>query len=211
MSRRRRSAPVLAQIPPRPQGSGGRGALNRRRLDAFAGLLEAIGAARVVVFAGRAERSDVATGLATAAVLAGRRAVLLECDLMRPSIASSLGLAEAPGLVEHLRGGAGAVEILQPLVLAGPATHSETGHLVCVVAGRPAPDAPALLASDAFREAMEGLRASYDLVVIEGPPDHSDSSLLSVSARSDLTVACCTAAEARRARRDGVSGVVVIG
>jgi Mrp family chromosome partitioning ATPase len=178
---------------------------------AYQRLLERLGPARVAAVAGNAGKTSVAAGLATAAVLASRRVCLLECDLGRPTAASRLGLADEPGLSEYLQGRAAAAEILQLLVLAGPGTRRETGHLACVVAGRHAGSAAQLLASQAFSEAIAGLRRGYDLVVLDAPPDHADSSLLSVSTRADLTLASCTAAEARSRRWDGVAGLVVSG
>ena len=66
----------------------------------------------------------------------GRRTVLVECDLARPRLAADLGLAPGPGLHEYLRWEAEAAEILQPLVLAGPAAAGAGEPLVCIAAGR---------------------------------------------------------------------------
>ena len=54
---------------------------------------------------GRREgRSTTAANLALTAVREGRDAVLVECDLRRPSLASLLGLAPRPGLAEVVEG-----------------------------------------------------------------------------------------------------------
>jgi receptor protein-tyrosine kinase len=185
--------------------------LTRSQLTAFRGLLRQLGEVRVVALTGGEARSAVAVGLATAAVAEARRAVLAEADLARPGLAGRLALAETPGLGEYLRGEAEAAALLQPLVLAGPVTESPVEQLVCVVAGRAAPDAEALLDSDAFRHAVARLRSAYELVVIEAPPDHRDGSLLAVSAQADLTIACGGEVELREGRWRGVGGLVLAG
>ncbi len=202
---------MLAEIPPPPTGSGGAGSLRRGQVDAYARLLDRLGTATVVNVTGGSAKSPVATGLATAAVVASRRALLLEADLAGPTLAASLGLAAAPGLADYLRAEADASEILQSLILAGPLARSSADYLVCVVAGRPTSEGAALLGSERFRHAVARLRSAYELVVIDGPPDHSDSSLLAVSAQADMTLACCTSVEAKDRRWAGVGGLVLTG
>ena len=150
---------VLAEIPPRTSPELRTGTLRRSDLEAFGGLLGELGGARVVVIAGDGPgRLEVSVGLAAAAAAAGTRTALVECDLAEPRLADALGLAQAPGLHEYLRGTAEPDAILKPVVLAGPGSAEATEPLVCVVAGRPAGDAGALLASDRLRPAIEGLR-----------------------------------------------------
>jgi tyrosine-protein kinase len=212
LRRRRRSRPpVFARIPAPPEEETGLRRMSRAQLAGFGHLLERIGGSRVVALAGGESRARVAVGLATAAAAEPRRAVLVEADLARPHLARALGLEEAPGLGEYLRAEAEAAQILQSLVLTGPVTEGPVEHVVCVVAGRQAPEAEALLRSDSFRHAIARLRGAYELAVLEAPPDHRDGSLLAVSAQADLTIACCTEAEARRGSWEGVGGIVVVG
>ena len=202
---------MLAEIPPPPTGSGDAGSLRRSQVEDYARLLDRLGTATVVNLTGGSGKSPAATGLATAAVVASRRTLLLEADLARPTLAASLGLAAAPGLADYLRGEADASEILQSLILAGPLARTSADYLVCVVAGSPTSEGAALLASERFRHAVARLRSAYQLVVIDGPPDHSDSSLLAVSAQADMTLACCNPAEAKGGRWAGVGGLVLTG
>jgi succinoglycan biosynthesis transport protein ExoP len=212
LRRRRRSRPpVLARVAAPPAAGSGARRLTRGQLSGFRNLLGQLGGARVVAIAGGEARSAVAVGLATAAVATPRRTVLVEADLARPRLAASLGLAQTPGLGEYLRTEAEAGEILQSLVLAGPVTEGPVEHLVCLVAGAAAPEAESLLASDGFGHAIARLRSAYELIVVAAPPDHRDGSLLAVSAQADMTVACCTRAEARAGRWEGVAGIVVVG
>src|SRR4051794_27601003 len=113
--------PVLAEISAPVGGKRRVCSLRRADLDALAGVLGELAGRRVVLVAGDAAQSG-AVALAAAASAAGRRTVLLECELLRPRLASALGLVAKPGLHEYLRWQASAAEILQPLVLAGPAS-----------------------------------------------------------------------------------------
>jgi Mrp family chromosome partitioning ATPase len=194
----RRKPPVLAEVsgdrPDRP------GTLRRRDLEAYGGLLEQLrgSAARTVLMTGSREgRREAAVGLATAAVAAGTRTALLECDLVEPGLADALGLARAPGLHEHLRGGAAAESILVPVVLAGPGSAGATDPLVCVPAGRPSADGPRLFDSSAFVRALAGLRAAHDLVVVDGPPLRDEHSLRALLPLADATIACLGRSESR--------------
>ena len=200
---------VLAEIPPRPAELR-TGTLRRAELAAFGGLLERLDGARAVLLVGEAPvRQRAAAGLATAAAAAGTRTALLECDLARPGLADALGLANAPGLGEYLRGHAGAEEILKPLVPAGPGSAAAGEPLVCVVAGRPAADAELLLGSERFRHAVSGLRATYELLVLDGPPPGRDGELLAAIGVADATIAVADGIDAAPSLPAPVAGLVV--
>lgn len=201
---------VLAEIPAGPSPQLRTGTLRRGDLEAFDGLLERLRGNRVVMMTGRGpSRRRVAAGLATAAASAGGRAALVECELASPGLADELGLANAPGLHEHLRGDATAEAVLQPVVLAGPGSSGALEPLVCVVAGRPTVEAPSLFASDAFGRALAGLRASYDPVVIDGPGLDQWGALTMAMAHVDVTVACLDRDEAGLRLPVPVAGVVL--
>ncbi|HEY5814916.1 MAG TPA: hypothetical protein VIS95_01090 [Solirubrobacterales bacterium] len=201
---------VLAEIPSRPSAELRTGTLRRGDLEAFRGLLERLAGARAVLVAGdTAARQQVAAGLAAAAAAEGTRTALLECDLERPGLADALGLAGAPGLGEYLRGDAEAEAILKPVVPAGPGSAAAEEPLVCVVAGRPAADAERLLASERFRHAVSSLRATYELLVLDGPPPGRDAELLAAMAVVDATVAVVDGADAAPSLPAPVAGLVV--
>jgi MinD-like ATPase involved in chromosome partitioning or flagellar assembly len=174
---RRNKQPVLAEVPPRESSSGRPGALGKAELGVFtelAGKLSGKGS----VFLTGPRRATSALGLAAAATAEGRRVALLECDLAEPVLAATLGLAEAPGLHEYLRDEADANQILQPLVLTGPAAGRASEPLTCIVAGEPEPRPVALLDSERCDHAVERLRRAYDLLVIAGPSLEEDADAL---------------------------------
>jgi hypothetical protein len=190
MLRRRAKQGVLAEIPPRESTAARPGALGRAQLQAFAELAGKLSGADSVFLTGAA-RASAALGLAAAATAAGRRVALLECDLVAPSLAGTLALAKGPGLHEYLRGDVEANQILQPLVLAGPASGGATEPLTCIVAGEPEPQPVALLDSERCDHAIERLRRAYDLLVIDGPSLEEDQdSLRALSEHAAVTLLC---------------------
>ncbi|HWW67349.1 MAG TPA: hypothetical protein VNY83_05150 [Solirubrobacterales bacterium] len=209
--RRRRKPPVLAAISASPApGEARPGALRRADFEALGALLVKLDGSRAVLVTGGEEgKQGAALGLAAAATAAGRRTALLECDLGRPALAAALGLAAAPGLHEYLRREASAPQILQPAVLAGPASGGATAPLVCVVAGAPTPDGATLLASEGFRHAAAKLRSAYDLLVVDGPPaGRGAKSLRAVAEQADATLACLGPGEAFKRLPVPVAGVI---
>jgi receptor protein-tyrosine kinase len=163
--------PVLAEIAgPDPSGRAV-WALRREDLERLERPCDALVSQRAVLVSGGDEEAGaLAVALAGAAAARGRRTVLVECDLARPRLALELGLTPTPGLHEYLRWEASAPEILQPLALAGPAADGAEEPLVCIAAGRQAPDPGTLLGLQSFRHMAAKLRHAYELVVIWGPP-----------------------------------------
>lgn len=213
MRRGRRKPPVLAAISAaRPPGDAQAWRLRRADYEALGSLLRALHGSGAVLFTGiEAGKSATAVGLATAATAAGRRVAVLECDLARPRIAGDLGLAAAPGLREYLRREASAPQILQALVLAGPASGGAVAPLTCIVAGAPTAEGPALLEGDDFAHAISKLRSAYDLVVIDGPPlGRDEGSLVKVASQADVTLACVEGAKAPRKLPVPVAGLVAL-
>ena len=185
----RRTLPVLAEISGPAPGESRAWSLRRADFEALAKPLGKLGERRLVLIAG-AEAQPAALALAGAAAASGRRTALLECDLAHPRLAGDLGLAPVPGLHEYLRWEATAPQILQPLVLAGPASAAATQSLVCIVAGRPSPDPGALVALDSFRHASAKLRGAYELTVAIAPsPGAADGALEAVAAGVDAVIA----------------------
>ncbi len=196
----------LAEIRDRGRDAVRAGTLRRSDLDAYGTVLERAGEGPVMVTGAGDGRLAVSTGLASAGAASGRRTVLVDCDLEDPILADALGLAELPGLHEYLRAEARAPEIIQPLVLAGPASEGATDPLVCIAAGAAAAPGRVPIDSADFRHAVAKLRSGYDLVVLHGPPLGDDSGALqALAAEAPLILACVGASLAggRAGRRLG--------
>lgn len=175
------------------------GTLRQRDLSAFESTLERLRGVSSLLLTGHGlDKRAAAVGIAAAAAAGGARTALVECDLAEPALAGLLGLAAAPGLHEYLRWEAAAGDILQPLVLAGPASRGSTEPLVCIVAGRPSSDGEVLLASESFTHASRRLREAYDLVIFDGPPlEPAMGRLHGAAAHADAVVACLPGPQAR--------------
>jgi Mrp family chromosome partitioning ATPase len=218
----RRKLPVLAELAGPAPGSTRAWALRRGDLQALAKVRDALAGRSVALVTGD-EGLAGAVAVAGAASASGRRTVLLECDLVQPRLAAGLGLSSTPGLHEYLRWEATAPQILQPLVLAGPASADAKAPLVCIAAGRRAADPATLVSLASFRHALAKLRRAYDLVVLAGPAlDSAYGSLETLAEQSDTVLAAVSPAgsggrpnrELRTALRRlpaPVAGAIVIG
>ena len=201
---------VLAEIPARTSPDLRTGTLRRGDLAAYDGLLERLrGCGSVLMTGDEPARREVAAGVAAAAAAGGRRTALLECEFDRPALADALGLANAPGFHEYLRGGVEVEQILKPVALAGPGSAPATEPLVCVVAGRPTADSPNLFAAEAFARAIAGLRAAYEFVVIGGPGLERRGPLTLTMPHVEATIACVGPGRSRRKMPIPVAGLVV--
>lgn len=196
MLRRRAKLPVLAEIAG-PSDGDRAWALRRADFASLEAVLPRLAGVRTVLVSGEGEEvPPAAIALAAAAAASGRRTILVECDLARPRLAAQIGLAAAPGLHEYLRWEAEPADVLQPVVLAGPAAGGAGEPLVCVCAGRPASKAETLLGLQSFAHMVAKLRAAYDLVVMLGPPAAEPGPCLAAARQAEAVLAALPAAEA---------------
>jgi Mrp family chromosome partitioning ATPase len=208
---RRNKQPVLAEIERSDRASNRPGALGRAELRAYAELATKLAKTGSVFVTGPA-KGEVALGLAAAATAEGRRVALLECDLAGPALADRLGLLASPGLHEYLLDETDAGEILQPLVLAGPAAGRATEPLACIVAGEPEPKPVALLDSERCDHAIERLKRAYDLLLIDGPPLSEDADALrALTEHTAVTIACGASGDLSKRMPVPVTGLVLFG
>jgi Mrp family chromosome partitioning ATPase len=181
---RRARLPVLAEIGGEVPEGARAWSLRRTEHERLAGVLPRLGERRALLVAGDGEAPcQASVAIASAAAAGGRRTVLVECDLKRPRLAGLLGLLPEPGLHEYLRWEAQPGEILQPLLLAGPAAAGVQEPLACVCGGREAADAETLLGLGSFLHAVSKLRRAYELVVFAGPSIAADPTALQTVAR----------------------------
>ncbi|MEO0869377.1 MAG: polysaccharide biosynthesis tyrosine autokinase [Cyanobacteria bacterium J06642_11] len=107
-------------------------------------------------------KSTVARHLAQTAATMGKRVLLVDTDLRRPTVHHRLGLRNGKGLSDLLSGNASAGEVLQkamPFV-----------HFYAITAGTLPPDPVKLLSSKRMRLLMRRLEKEFDLVVYDAPP-----------------------------------------
>ena len=92
------------------------------------------------------------------------RVLLVDADVARPSVLKLLGLAPAPGLMEHL--------LSERHSLADLILRTNIANLSLLPAGRPDPHATELLASQAMRALLADIASRYAdrIVIFDSPP-----------------------------------------
>src|SRR5271166_2894587 len=137
----------------------------------------------IVVTSPMPQDGKTMTSINTAIVLAqqGKKVLLVDADLRRPSVHLSFGLRQQLGLSKALSGGAD----------AETATFStRQRNLFVIPAGALPPQPSELLSSALLQELLSKWRDEYDHVIIDSPPSLSvtDAVLLSVQADAVLLV-----------------------
>lgn len=93
-----------------------------------------------------------------------KRVLLIDCDLRKPSLAAKLKEEREPGLSNYLIRSNELEECLRQINL------DDGVRLDVMMAGNIPPNPVELLSSDRMKRLLEGLRQSYDFVVLDLPP-----------------------------------------
>lgn len=121
-----------------------------------------------------------AANLAASMSQSGRRTVLVEADLRRPSVGKLLGLVPDVGVTTVVAGKASVEDVLQ---------HA---HGFDVLTSGPIPPNPSeLLESQAFRTLVEALLEQYDTVILDTPPLMAVTDAAVVGAIADAAIVVC--------------------
>ncbi len=166
---------------------------------------------RIAVTSAVAEegKSTVAAALAAAYALSGKRALLVECDLRRPTLAARLGLQPSPGLSDYLIGRAEPQQVLQAVALDPTGNHPvETNgsgpspapvpNLVCITAGTRTPQPAELLGSKKFSTFLSEVSEAYDIIVLDTCPLLAVVDTLELIPNVDSILMCLRASRTTR-------------
>jgi len=138
-------------------------------------------------------KSTIAANLAVAEAQAGKRVILVDADLRRPSVGKIFGLKPATGFTTVLlnrENRARAIdEALQPTVVP---------NLLVMTSGPHPPNPAELLASHAATEVLRELEERADLVIFDTPPMGPLTDAVVLSARVDGTMIVMRAGSTRR-------------
>ena len=121
----------------------------------------------------------------------GKRTILIDADLRKPSVHRLLAVANRIGLSNVLSGQKPLSDVVQ---------HSDVPNLDFMTCGPVPPNPAELLAGNTMNEVLAELSANYDLVVIDGPPVLGLADAPAVSSAASATVLVIQANSARRGR-----------
>lgn len=133
-------------------------------------------------------KSVTAANLAVVMAQAGRRVLLVDCDLRRPTVHRKFGVAREPGLTQMVFSDG----VPDVSTLTQPAD-----DLWLLPAGALPPNPSELLGSRRMREVLEHLRSQFDLIVLDAPPVHAATDAVLLSTQADATIVVVRAAQTR--------------
>ena len=123
-------------------------------------------------------KTTTAINLATALANSGKKVVLIDADLRKPSLSRIMGLQSEVGLSTYLSGNTD-----EEIILG-----TDVENLWTIMAG-PVPPLPSeLLSSERLKDLIARLHETYDMVVIDSPPVMPVSDSLILSRLADTTV-----------------------
>ncbi len=124
-------------------------------------------------------KSTVTANLAKVLAMEGRRVLVFDADLRRPSQRKLIGAAAGAGLEQYLQGKATLASVVQ---------QSKVPGVDVLAAGEGSSGAAELAGTTRFEEALVWARANYDFVLIDSAPVNQVSESPLVARRADLTV-----------------------
>ena len=110
-------------------------------------------------------KSLSAVNLAYATAQLGKRVLLIDCDMRRPSLADKLPVRKTPGLSDYLTGQIHSDQLLQA---CGIKDDENSFHVIS--SGRTPPNPMELLSSARMEKMVALLRDKYDYIIMDLPP-----------------------------------------
>lgn len=109
-------------------------------------------------------KSTIAANLALITAQSGKKVILMEADLRKPSLTGVLGLEQSKGLSDVFIGRGSLQEVLIPW------KKNDNRDIMVMLAGNPPPNPTELLDSSKMTQILDILQKSSALVVLDGPP-----------------------------------------
>jgi non-specific protein-tyrosine kinase len=149
----------------------------------------------VITSAGPGEgKTFVAANLAVVMAQAGKRVILVDCDLRRPAVHQRFSMARTPGFGDLLLAeDAAQPETFRPYLQAGPVE-----GLRILTCGITTPNPSELLSFEHTQRLLDALEADADIVIYDTPPALTVTDAVVLSARSQAVVQVVQAGSTRR-------------
>ena len=110
----------------------------------------------------------------------GKRVLLIDCDLRRPSLTEKLPINKIPGLSDYLAGISTADNLVQVCSLM-----QDTYVFHVIAPGRVPPNPLELLSSAKMEKMLERLQSTYDYIILDLPPVGEVSDALAIAKNTD--------------------------
>ena len=134
-------------------------------------------------------KSLVAANLATAFALEGRRVILIDADMRKPTGHTTLGRPQSPGLSELLDGDASLKECVQ---------ETDTPNLFFIAAGKPRGNPAEVIGSRLMDMLLSELKPYCDLIIVDAPPCLAVADAPLLAAKTDATLLVVDFSRAKR-------------
>lgn len=121
-------------------------------------------------------KSITALNLAISYTMADYKVLLIDCDLRRPQQARLLKLSSRVGLSNL---------IMKPELLSSAILHTEIQGLDVIISGDIPPNPSELLGSQRMQNLLEGLRETYDFIILDTPPVNMVTDAVVLAPRSE--------------------------
>lgn len=138
--------------------------------------------------AGDEGKSTTIANLAVTLAQAGRRTILVDCDLRRPSLHTLFNLRQSPGLTEMVLG----------QVESAPLQETGVENLWLLASGTQPPNPADLLGSKRADQAIAALLAQADMVLFDAPPVIAVTDAAVLGAKVDGVLLVISAGQTRR-------------
>ena len=118
-------------------------------------------------------KTSVALRLGATYAAMGQRVIVVDCDLRRGDLRLRLPIDAGPGLVEVLSGQATIADAIRRVEfgLESAGAQSRSQAVLCVIPSGASPPNPIqMLSSNAMKEVLNALRASFDHVILDTAP-----------------------------------------
>jgi non-specific protein-tyrosine kinase len=133
-------------------------------------------------------KSTTVANLAVTMAQSGRRIVLVDCDLRRPSLHKIFDLSAEPGLTNYVLNEADTI----------PLQESEVDNLWLLTSGPQPPNPADLLGSRQLDAIIDRLTAEYDFVLFDAPPVVGVTDAVVLGAKADGVLLVVSAGNTRR-------------